>query len=167
MLVLFEAKASACGDGAERMAATHWGCQHQRSAGALMRPKPNPIDDLPDAPACALMGHGTPLPDNPDRPKPAEDHHPRLCMKDDAKETIGCLSGIAILFLLVGFVSWLGSGPSTPPMSDAEFRATVAKMKADRRQRCIDNIRDTMHLWPKDEQKYASGAMAKCGDDDD
>ena len=73
---------------------------------------------------------------------------------------------IAGIFLIVWFISWLTSGPPTPPISDAELHARIAKMKAERRQHCIDTIRDGVHLWPKDMQKYASSATAKCGDDD-
>jgi hypothetical protein len=86
-------------------------------------------------------------------------------MNADAKQTIGCVGGILAAFLIVGLLADLGRKP-LPPMSDAEFRATVAKMKADRRQRCIDNLRQMIPLMPKDAQKYAIAGMAKCGDDD-
>ena len=57
-----------------------------RSAAAHPRSKPNPWADLPDGAARALMGHGTPLPDHPDRSKPAENPAVRsaCCEKADA-----------------------------------------------------------------------------------
>ena len=50
----------------------------RRERGAQKAARPCPDDSagtpapLPPAASCALMGHGTPLPDNPDRPQPAE-----------------------------------------------------------------------------------------------
>jgi hypothetical protein len=51
-------------------------------------------------------------------------------------------------------------------MSAAEMQSRIAKIKADRTQRCIDNINKGYQYWPKDMQKYAGPAMAKCADDD-
>ncbi len=61
----------------DRRWSARFGMSEQGSArSAVARPcsKPNLWDDLPTAAACALMGHGTPLADHPDRPKPAKDH---------------------------------------------------------------------------------------------
>ena len=87
-------------------------------------------------------------------------------MDKGVKETVGCLGTVAGLFLLVGLLAESCSGPKMPPMSDAEMQSRIGKMKADRTQRCIDNISKGSQYWPKDMQKYAGPAMAHCGDDD-
>ncbi len=87
-------------------------------------------------------------------------------MDGKTKETMGCLGACVGAFLVVGLLAESCSGPSRPPMSDSELSSRITKMKADRRQKCIDTIREGMHLWPKEMQKHAAGAMAKCGDDD-
>jgi hypothetical protein len=78
----------------------------------------------------------------------------------------GC-TWVLVAFWVVMGAAWLlqrNDGP--PPMTQAESRALISKMKAERTQRCIDNISKGYQYWPKDMQKYAGPAMAKCGDDD-
>jgi hypothetical protein len=87
-------------------------------------------------------------------------------MDTKAKETVGCLGAVLGLFLFVGLLAESCSGPPMPPMSDAELQSRIAKMKADRTQRCIDTINKTYQSWPKDAQKYARDAKTHCGDDD-
>jgi hypothetical protein len=87
-------------------------------------------------------------------------------MDTKMKETVGCLGTVAGLFLVLAVVEQSCSGPPAPPMSNAELRSRIGKIKAERTQRCIDNISKGYQYWPKDMQKYASGAMAKCAEDD-
>jgi hypothetical protein len=47
-------------------------------------------------------------------------------------------------------------------MSDAEMNSIIRRHEADERQKCIDTINSTMHLWPQDMQKLADAAKAKC-----
>lgn len=51
-----------------------------------------------------------------------------------------------------------------PPMSCAKLQSRVVKTKADHTQHCIDTINKTCQLWPKDAQKYARDAKARCGE---
>jgi hypothetical protein len=87
-------------------------------------------------------------------------------MQNSVKDTVGCVGALAALFLFVGLLVNFCSGPQTPPMSAAEMQSRIAKIKADRTQRCIDTISKGYQYWPKDMQKYAGPAMAKCADDD-
>ena len=84
-------------------------------------------------------------------------------MYEVKKETIGCLGVIAVLFLLVGLMESFRHKP--PPMSDSEMHAIIAKMKESQRQKCIDIIRSTEHLWPKDMEKEVGKIEAKCAED--
>jgi hypothetical protein len=87
-------------------------------------------------------------------------------MRSAVKDTVGCLGAVAGLFLFVGLLVNSCGGPQTPPMSAAEMQSRIAKIKVDRTQRCIDNINNGYRYWPKDMQKYAGPAMAKCADHD-
>jgi hypothetical protein len=87
-------------------------------------------------------------------------------MNADTKQTVGCLGGIVAVFFIVGLLAELGSKP-LPPMSDAEFASKLATIRAERRQHCIDTLRKSIPLMPKDARQYAYAAMAKCGDDGD
>lgn len=69
---------------------------------------------------------------------------------------------IGALALILG-VAWLhDQGNQRPAMSDTQFESRMAKERAERRQRCIDNSK----YIPKEFQKNAAEIIRQCASDD-
>ncbi|UGY05083.1 hypothetical protein [Bradyrhizobium quebecense] len=80
----------------------------------------------------------------------------------------GCTFTMIGMFALILGVAWLhDQSNKLPPMSDEELDSRIARYKAERRQRCIDNVNSTVHLWPKELQKNAADVIRRCASDDD
>ncbi len=81
-------------------------------------------------------------------------------MDNSTKHTIGYFGVIGVgLFLIAWLLSLLVNKPPAPRMSDTDFSAN---RRSEERRRCIRNANQNALLLPRDMQRYADEARAKC-----